>query len=332
MYNLTALPAQQTCPPPMDLDTCKLSLETKLEPELTVGTRVIGGDRLFIDTTTISWHPTDPLEPMHAPPAYERPMYEPLAKVSQDWILPGLDSMKRDSAGLAVMNQRFIEAYMAGLNHEMTRELLWNEFPTDQRGTYFRQFWDSAGTISTLTADQQRDVKPLRQWLNTAALGGNSPRPLPLDPTTGQPAPFLVLVVRAQLIQKYPNVIVYAQKSVGTGTNQTLTGPQTHPVFYALLKPDIAFYGFPLTIKDIQNDPSWFFVLQEQPGEPKFAEEGADRTTPGFTNPGAIALLDDANDPIVPPAIATSASQFAGKTFQEPFRLGIQGTAMLPDT
>jgi hypothetical protein len=36
----------------------------------------------------------------------------------------------------------FLEAYMVGLNHELARELLWREFPTDQRGGYFRQFWD----------------------------------------------------------------------------------------------------------------------------------------------------------------------------------------------
>ena len=38
-------------------------------------------------------------------------------------------------------NQRFIEAYMVGLNYEFARKLLWREYPTDQRGSYFRQFW-----------------------------------------------------------------------------------------------------------------------------------------------------------------------------------------------
>jgi len=328
MFNLTATPAALTCPPPMDLDTCKLSLETTLEPELTVGERVINTDRLFIDPS-VTWNPIDPLEPIFAPPEYERPMYEPLSRVSQDWILPGLDSMKRDSAGLAVMNQRFIEAYMAGLNHEMTRELLWNEFPTDQRGTYFRQFWDTAGHLSSLPPDQLRDIKVLRQWAADASLGSNSPRPLPLD-ASGQPVPFLVLCVRAQLIQKYPNVIVYAQRSQGTGSSQTLTGEQRHPVFYALLKPDVAFYGFSLTVDDIRNDPSWFFVLQEQPGEPKFAEEGADRLAKSFTDPASIVLLSDTDNQPLPPVAATSGSRLAATTFQEPFRLGIQGTTMLP--
>jgi hypothetical protein len=141
-----------------------------------------------------------------------------------------------------------------------------------------------------------------------------------------------VLVVRAQLIQKYPNVIVYAQKVTGPANNRTLAGEQRHPVFYALLKPDVAFYGFDLTVDDVRNDPSWYFVLQEQPGEPKFAEEGADLATKIFTDPAAIVLRSDTNNQPLPPVAATSASQLAATTFLEPFRLGIQGTAMLPDT
>ena len=33
---------------------------------------------------------------------------------------------------------------MVGSNHEMGRELLWRGYPTDQRGTYFAQFWDTS--------------------------------------------------------------------------------------------------------------------------------------------------------------------------------------------
>ena len=38
---------------------------------------------------------------------------------------------------------------MVGLNHEFARELLWREYPTDQRGSYFRQFWDVRGVLDT---------------------------------------------------------------------------------------------------------------------------------------------------------------------------------------
>ncbi len=326
LFNAIAPPPALTCPPPMTLPECKETIIATIEPELTVGLRL--KSRV---TVNVVWNPVDELEPIFAPPDYEQPMYEPLSRISGEWILPGLSTIKKDTVGLAVANQRFIEAYMTGLNHEMTRELLWNEFPTDQRGTYFRQFWDVSGHVlangSTLPPEQLRDIKVFREWDPNAPLGGNSPRPL-AGPNGDQP--FLVLVVRAQLIQKYPNVIVYAQKTQdGTGGGKTLIGEQRHPVFYALLKPDTAFYGFDLTADEIREDESWYFVLQEQPGEPKFAEEGANLATQTFTTPSNFFIRDDeTNDPVA--TFATSAAHFAHETFLLPFRLGIQGTAMLP--
>lgn len=41
-------------------------------------------------------------------------------------------------------SQEFIESYMAGLNHEFARELIWREYPTDQRRRYFEQYWRKA--------------------------------------------------------------------------------------------------------------------------------------------------------------------------------------------
>jgi len=295
-------------PPAMDLSTCRVSLTAGLDPRITVGASILS--RLAIDAS-VTWKPEDPLEPLFAPPAYEQPMYRPLADVSKDWILPGLDQVPRDTAGLVLTNQRFVEAYMAGLNHEMTRELLWNEFPTDQRGTYFRQFWDQAGHVppagSPIPPDQLRDVKLLAEWGKTAPLGGNSARrPLPNGSTQ-----HLVLLVRAQLIKRYPNLIVYASEAKPSAQGVGLTGNESHPVFYGLLNPDVAFYGFELTKEQVRGDPGWFFILQEQPGEPRF-QDVSNATT--FSALGGYS----------------GSSQVAVATYQVPFRLGIHGSMMLP--
>jgi hypothetical protein len=304
-------PAALTCRAPIPLDDCKAELVTRLDPELTVGELYL--ERRHVE---VEWEPADRLEPLFLPPEYEQPMYKPLSRISADWILPGLNDMVRDRVGLAVTNQKFIEGYMAGLNHEMTRELLWNEFPTDQRGTYFRQFWDVAGHIlangSKLPPEQLRDIKPFREWAKDAPLGGNSPRPRP----SGDPnAEFVVLVVRAQLIQKYPNVIVYAQeRDAITGR---LGGDQTHPIFYALIDPDTAFYGFQMTIAEVRANTRLYFVFQEQPGEPKFADEETPREgSTLYTSPATFG--------------AATAGAFAQSTFLDPFRLGISAQRLLP--
>ena len=83
----------------------------------------------------------------HGRPRVPGPMYEPLRDMSQDWLLPGLDKVPPNTITVLETNPRFIESYMVGLNHEMARELLWREYPTDQRGTYFRQFWDLSAVV-----------------------------------------------------------------------------------------------------------------------------------------------------------------------------------------
>ncbi len=306
-------PADQSKPEAINLQQCYLSMTTQLSPTLTVGRRVT--DRISIDTATVDWNPVDPLQPLFVPPEFEQPMYRPLRDISPEWMLPGASELKPDTVSLAVSNQRFIEAYMAGLNHEMTRELLWNEYPTDQRGTYFRQFWSIASHVlengSTLPPDQLRDILALRLWSKDTELGQNSPRQPPgADPTL----PFLVLVIKAQLIMKYPNVIVYAQKINTTRTS--LTGVQRYPIFDATIGEDVAFFGFDLTEEEVRADPSWYFVLEEQPGDPKFADEVTDRDASPYTT--------------APEGFGTSAGLFAQNTFLKPFRLGIQATSLLP--
>jgi hypothetical protein len=88
------------------------------------------------------WFADGRVEPVMAHPRFNYPMYEPLHRYDRDWMVPGAGLIERpDMATLLQTNNRFIEAYLTGLNHEMARELLWCEFPTDQRGTYFSSFW-----------------------------------------------------------------------------------------------------------------------------------------------------------------------------------------------
>lgn len=87
-------------------------------------------------------------------PTFPQPMYEPLRDLSQELLLPGLEAVPADSVLGLETNRRFVEAFMVGLNFEMARELLWRGFPTDQRGTYFEQFWGGGAA----------DIAPLHQW------------------------------------------------------------------------------------------------------------------------------------------------------------------------
>ena len=72
-------------------------------------------------------------------------------------------------------NRAFVEAYMIGLNVEMARELLWRGFPTDQQGTYFRNFWGTDGAAAATG-----DIGDLRE--NLARALGTAPPNSPADP------------------------------------------------------------------------------------------------------------------------------------------------------
>ncbi len=129
---------------PIDLDEVKETLIKELDPRKTVVERTRSRLRL-VDVPEQG----DPLDQIMAAPEFDAPMYKPLEEISQELLLPGLETVPQNTIALLQTNGRFVEAYSVGLNHEMARELLWREYPMDQRGSYFRQFWDVTEYVPT---------------------------------------------------------------------------------------------------------------------------------------------------------------------------------------
>ena len=142
----------------------------------------------------------DPLEPILDAPEFPQPMYEALRDLAQDVFFPGLEHVPPNTVTLLETNSQFVESFLVGLNAELNRELLWRNYPTDQRGTSFRKFWDtSVGT-------GQPDIEPihtrgragqlpsvrrgpaLSPWIRVAAAGADDGqhRIQPREPPPGQ--------------------------------------------------------------------------------------------------------------------------------------------------
>jgi hypothetical protein len=243
---------------------------------------------------SFAWNPPDPIDPVMAYPVFPQPMYEALAARSPEWLLPGLGDVPANTVTVAETNDAFIEAYLVGLNHEMARELLWNEYPTDQRGSYFRQFWDPAGVVARPTPETAKDIAPLNAWPHASALGTHSTRPTPPG------GKHLVLVVRSEVLRRYPDTIVYAQHAQITDGTYGIGTEQLAPAFGGRLGPDVAFFGFALDKVAARGtgttaDPGWFFVFQEQPHMPRF---GLDLGAPDGSDVGRTpASWDDLSWP-----------------------------------
>jgi hypothetical protein len=353
---------------PISIPQIRQKLELALDPKTTIAAAILPRLQLAEE---IRWpyRNEDPLEPIMAAPEFEQPMYEPLRDPPQDqnWILPGLEQVPSNTISLLLTNQVFVEAYMLGLNHEMGRELLWREYPTDQRGTYFRQFWDVRGYVGAADRESLRDIRKL-PWPRNRALGKNSPRPpLPGDKE------HLVLLVRGDLLRRYPTAIVYAVKARKVGGRRELTEPpvERHPIFRGALEPDVRFFGFELTEDEVKGggasspEQGWFFMIQEQPAEPRFGFDFATypigpptkwndlswaHFAPNAAALSAIKIVDlNAAMPNTQGVVRQSgepavvwhadagtgpggarASDIAYITLQRPVRIAVHGTDMLP--
>ncbi len=308
MYRLQELnrdDAPRVAPPPaINLISVSEVILDQLKPEKTVPAFV--GQYVSLPQWLLDQLADEGLVEAMAYPKINTAMYEALTKISDELFLPNINLIENNSITLLETNQPFIESYMVGLNHEFGRELLWREYPTDQRGSYFRQFWD----VSTILKDpalagkpeeQQRepyyDIPKLHEWRRLSKLGDHNHRLKPGE----LPKPEAVLVIRGELLKKYPTAVVYAHKAVWT--NNKAGQPDVHeprslyepeqgdkdkpdpaairtPLFSAKVDPDIYFFGFDLTIAEargetepenpILDNAGWFFVIKERPGEPRF--------------------------------------------------------------
>ena len=311
--------------PKVSLDLNRVATETiqSIKPSRTIPTRVLAG--IFVPPRIFGELIVPPaasfVEPM-AYPIIDQPMYELLADRSSELFLPNINLIEMNSITLLETNQRFIESYMVGLNHEFARELLWREYPTDQRGSTFRQFWDVRSFFNADNLNDEdlkeklRDVTALHTWAKNTT---ENPDPEKLKLGTHDnrqlgavPKKRLVLVIRGELLKRYPTAVIYAHRACWQRKKVTPADEKQEPclrsgeidnteerrltpldaaeedspprdkvqtpLFEAKVDPDIYFFGFDLTVEEAiggtgehpTDDPGWFFVIKERPGEPRF--------------------------------------------------------------
>ena len=278
--------------PALDLAELKARVLETLNPAASIPARIAS----LIEAP--DWEAAG-LDIVMAAPEFPAPMYQALAKLGQDWLLPGLERVPANTLALVEANPRFIEAFMIGLNHEMSRELLWRGYPTDQRGTYFRQFWDPSGRFPPPQDEAERaaqreegkDMPPLHEW-GDGPLGTHFGAPRAGQGGPGAASP-LVLLIRGDLLRRYPRAMIYLAQAAwsrdGAGAPvapRTLTAVEKQPIFRGQLDPDVQLLGFDIRAEVARgtqqptpgpdgDGAGWFVVLQQQPTEPRY---GLDET------------------------------------------------------
>jgi peptidoglycan hydrolase-like protein with peptidoglycan-binding domain len=286
----------------LNIGAVSSSLARALRPKIAILQRI--RTTVFIPEQFRRQIPNVTIQPIMAHPVFADPMYRPLRDLSSELLIPNLNLIPNNTITLLETNPRFIEAYMTGLNHEMARELLWREYPTDQRGSYFRQFWDVSDIVdrekkdARVIEEELRDIIPLHLWDRKSDLGTHENRNMP---TGNEPEERkLVLVIRGDLLKRYPTAIIFAHEAEWVPSSENpdfkirnlkVGDPKTtikDPIFKAEIEPDLQFLGFDLTAEKAKGHiptpeeeaaaeaageeipAGWFFVIQERPGEPRF--------------------------------------------------------------
>jgi hypothetical protein len=157
-----------------------------------------------------------------------------------------------------------------------------------------RGFLAAPGADPEALRERLRDIPELHRWAIDSALGDHDNRE-----AVGDKDDELVLVIRGELLKKYPTAVIYAHRAMWERTSDNkidktqprklspLTPAQEAnpprdlvktPLYEAKADPDIYFFGFDLTadkarggqIVNGEEDPGWFFVIKERPGEARF--------------------------------------------------------------
>lgn len=263
----------------------RMAVQNNLDPDVSVKGRVLAQIKLTPPYTL------NRVKPILAYPVIDLPMVNELVDLSVQNLIPNLGEIPNNSVTLLESNDRFIESFMLGLNHEFNRELMWREYPTDRRGTSFKVFWDKK---DDLTGADIEDIAAIHQWPSGNALGMNC---------VNGAADIMVLCVRGDLLKKFPNALIYAQKAnfgpsqssarvLVNATSYTsafdsnglmVSNDIRMPVFKMDVAPDIVMLGFELTKQAAVGIPAnypnnahagWFFVFRERPGNIRFGLDG----------------------------------------------------------
>lgn len=240
-------------------DSLRATVVKALDPRLTL-TRAVNSR-----IAALLGEEADVFDDIMVAPDLSEPTYGALAKISHDWLLPGIDALPTDTTTIVAANRDFIASFLVGMNHELARELLWHEYPTDQRGTYARQFWTRRPTTAS------SDRYDLKHELHKAP-------DLTLARLTGEGGDPLVLVVKGDLVRRYPGVLITAAHTRSGPQGKRLMDPASvvEPDFIGFLEPDVLLVGFEKLTEPLVRaaedvpDKAWWFFFAEHFAEPRF--------------------------------------------------------------
>ncbi len=318
---------------PATIDPSLVLTAADLSPEIAYRPSVV------MIPATIGVLPTAPADTTAIPqgefaPRISRPMSEPLAERFPELMLPGFGDIPADGVLLVESNPAFIEAFLVGANQELNAELLWRGLRADRRATAFRRFWGHASAVD--------DIGDIASWTPASALGSH---------VTQTAA--MVLLVRGELVRRYPSVMVAAVPARWNADRSrspvTDAASLQLPTFRGRIGADVLYAGFAKpTLAEAAGTPTpagpagWYLLLSENAGDPRFGLDpegkGAPPTRAGlswthlqldasapYAKLAAFPTVPDANFTVATATAATVSSLVR----QRPFRAFLHASLLI---
>lgn len=265
----------------IDLQGLAAGITAQLDPTAVLAARL---RHIIRPATALGAEPVP--ESIWASPSIDTPLYADVVRIDPELLMPGVGDLTDETVGLAVINAAYVEAFLLGANHELAREMVWREYPADLAGTWLRMFWDHAAAGDAVSGD----IAPIAAW-RPSALGTH--------PEAGtDPARTLVLVIKGELVRRYPNTLISAVAARWRKQDGRILREEDPdaavllPVFAGSLGRDVLFVGFEFESAAPERDvrgsprpddeaPGWYFVFEEPPTEPSFGlDTAASDTSP----------------------------------------------------
>ena len=333
-------PGTDTTPtqPSVNLADVAQALRLKLDPLPALASRL--NERVTVPASVWDGQAETMPASVRVTPQFTRPLYRRLIRLGAHFMVPGIGDIENNIVGVLEVNSAFVEAFLVGANHELGREFLWREYPAALNGTWLRRFWEA-------DRDDIPAIGP--DWNARAALGDN---------TTGDATgSSLVLLVRGDVIRRYPDMVVSAIPATWDGNFRVpdTSRAREEPSFTGRLPGGAAFYGFNgFTIPDANGTPTvggnagYFFVLEEHPTAPRFGineSETYGLSLSSLRDWNALSRGHFADDPSALPAYlpvtgetttigglqwGADSAQTAAITLQRPVRVYIHASELLP--
>lgn len=277
-------------------------------------------------------------------PRFTDPLFPKLHALGSDLVVPGVDVFDANRVRLLAVNEDWIAAFHAGANHEWARTALWNEYPADLGATAFSYFWPRVPAAPDLATD-------MHEWL---------PIGTSLADHVGGDGSSTVLLIRGDVISRYPDtqfmlVTPAADGSLVDADGNLPPDRTTWPAFTGRLDAQTAFVGFDIDPSVVRRE-GMYVGLEEPVTGPRFGlDTAASAGDAAYGHPpatwddvtwahmadseealAALSHVRFADSPWLNQTIGDlewprNSAHLAGITFQQPFRLLLPATSLMPE-